>query len=81
MPSCKANWREDKMLKYILTAVILISLVIYLYAASRSSSIRKTGDLRPSDAEKNRAALDRLNKIKLISSIVLIVTAIVTMIL
>ncbi len=81
MPSCSTNWREDKMLKYILTAVILISLVIYLYAASRSSSIRKTGDLRPSDAEKNRAALDRLNKIKLISSIVLIVTAIVTMIL
>ncbi len=69
------------MLKYILTAVILLSLVIYIYAASRSSSIRKTGDLRPSDAEKNRAALDRLNKIKLVSSIVLIVTAIVTMML
>jgi uncharacterized membrane protein len=69
------------MLKYILTAVILVCLVIYLYAASRSSAIKKTGDLRPSDAEKNRVMLDRLNKIRLVSSIVLIVTAIVTMIL
>lgn len=40
------------MLKYILTAVIIICLVIYFYAVSRSSTIKKTGDLRPSDAEK-----------------------------
>ena len=69
------------MLKYILTAVIIICLVIYFYAVSRSSTIKKTGYLRPSDAEKNRAMLDKLNKIKLVALIVLILTAIVTMIL
>ncbi len=68
------------MLKYILTAVIIICLVIYFYATSKSSTIKKTGDLRPSDAEKNRVILDRLNKVKLVASLILIVTAIVTMI-
>lgn len=67
--------------KLYFTAVIIICLVIYFYAVSRSSTIKKTGDLRPSDAEKNRAMLDKLNKIKLVALIVLILTAIVTMIL
>ncbi len=68
------------MLKYILTAVILICLVIYIFAVSKSSAIKKIGDLRPSDAEKNRIMLDRLNKVKLVASLILIVTAIVTMV-
>ena len=48
------------MLKYILTAVIIICLVLYFYAVSRSSTIKMTGDLITSDAEKKRAMLDKL---------------------
>lgn len=69
------------MLKYILTGVIIICLAVYFYAISRSSTIKKTGDLRPSDASKNRAMLDKLNKIKLVSLIILILVAIITMML
>lgn len=69
------------MLKYILTGVIIICLAVYFYAVSRSSTIKKTGDLRPSDVSKNREMLDKLNKIKLVSLIILILVAIITMIL
>lgn len=69
------------MIKYILTAVIILCLIVYVFAVSKISTIRKTGNLRPSDAQKNQKEIDKLNKIKLIALVVLILVAIVTMML
>ena len=70
------------MLKYILTAVIIICLVIYFYAVSRSITIKKDRRFKTERCRKKTGQCSiSFNKIKLVALIVLILTAIVTMIL